>query len=172
MKPKIWFTRKFPLIHHAEAFPNLLERLKGTPIRLEEKIQLIPKSLFTIQANKQWSIQEQVGHLLDLEPLWFARVEDFRNSRPILREADLTNQKTYDANHNAHSMENLLAAFRKERTKIMENLEALEERELNKSTLHPRLKTPMKIVDLCFFIAEHDDHHLAMITWLWNQHQN
>jgi hypothetical protein len=32
------------------------------------------------------------------------------------------------------------------------------------SLLHPRLKEPMRLVDHLFFVAEHDDHHLA---WIW-----
>jgi hypothetical protein len=32
-----------------------------------------------------------------------------------------------------------------------------------RSMLHPRLKTPMRLVDHLFFVAEHDDHHLAKI---------
>jgi hypothetical protein len=28
---------------------------------------------------------------------------------------------------------------------------------------HPRLKTPMRLVDHLYFAAEHDDHHLARI---------
>ena len=33
---------------------------------------------------------------------------------------------------------------------------------------HPRLGTPMRLIDLAFFVAEHDDHHLAQITHLAN----
>jgi hypothetical protein len=29
--------------------------------------------------------------------------------------------------------------------------------------LHPRLKQPMRLVDHLYFVAEHDDHHLARI---------
>jgi hypothetical protein len=32
--------------------------------------------------------------------------------------------------------------------------------------VHPRLGTPMRLVDMMFFVAEHDDHHLATITEL------
>jgi hypothetical protein len=35
-----------------------------------------------------------------------------------------------------------------------------------KSSFHPRLKKPMRIVDLFLFVAEHDDHHLARIAEL------
>jgi hypothetical protein len=42
----------------------------------------------------------------------------------------------------------------------------LTDEDLDKSSLHPRLMKPMKIIDLAFFVAEHDDHHLAQITFL------
>ena len=45
-------------------------------------------------------------------------------------------------------------------------LEPLDEQQLIKSALHPRLKTPMRISDLFLFVAEHDDHHLAAVTAL------
>ncbi len=35
--------------------------------------------------------------------------------------------------------------------------------EVDDAVVHPRLKQPMSMVDLFFFIAEHDDHHLARI---------
>jgi predicted short-subunit dehydrogenase-like oxidoreductase (DUF2520 family) len=35
-----------------------------------------------------------------------------------------------------------------------------------RTSLHPRLKRPMRLIDLCFFVAEHDDHHLAIATRL------
>jgi hypothetical protein len=32
--------------------------------------------------------------------------------------------------------------------------------------VHPRLQQPMRVVDMAFFVAEHDDHHLARMTQL------
>jgi hypothetical protein len=34
---------------------------------------------------------------------------------------------------------------------------------------HPRLKTPMRLVDHLYFVAEHDDHHLARIRELLSE---
>jgi hypothetical protein len=34
------------------------------------------------------------------------------------------------------------------------------------TAVHPRLKRPMRLIDLCFFIAEHDDHHLTIVSRL------
>jgi len=36
--------------------------------------------------------------------------------------------------------------------------------ELAKSSIHPRLKVNMTPVDLAWFDAEHDDHHLMRIS--------
>jgi hypothetical protein len=36
----------------------------------------------------------------------------------------------------------------------------------SRTALHPRLGTPMRLLDHVLFIAEHDDHHLARISWL------
>jgi hypothetical protein len=32
--------------------------------------------------------------------------------------------------------------------------------------IHPRLKQPMRLIDMCLFVAEHDDHHLMRMTVL------
>ena len=37
---------------------------------------------------------------------------------------------------------------------------------------HPRLKKEMRVLDLAFFIAEHDDHHLARISELIRRFQS
>ena len=43
-------------------------------------------------------------------------------------------------------------------------LESFDEATFAIEGTHPRLKKPMRMVDHCFFVAEHDDHHLAAIT--------
>ena len=114
-------------------------------------------------------IQEHAGHLLNLEWLWFARFNDILNGSPLLTEADLTNQATYDATYNDQNIENILDAFEEVRTQLILLLRSIKTADLNKNANHPRLNTPMTIIDLAFFVAEHDDHHLAMIQYLSTQ---
>ena len=45
-------------------------------------------------------------------------------------------------------------------------LKKIDEETVFKSVLHPRLKTPMRTMDLFLFVVEHDDHHLARISEL------
>jgi hypothetical protein len=63
-------------------------------------------------------------------------------------------------------LDELLASFRQIRTETVIALENIDESIVFKSAFHPRLKTPMRTMDLFLFVAEHDDHHLARITEL------
>jgi len=163
-----WFQRKFDFSFPAELYPNVCARLRGTPARLEEMVGGGPRESLTRKPGKTWSAQENAGHLLDLEPLWLARVEDYLNGAETLTTADLTNRKTHEANHNARRVEELLEGFRKARAALMERVEALDESVYSRVALHPRMKTPMRLIDHLYFVAEHDDHHLARIWELRN----
>ncbi len=166
MKKIEWFNRKFTQQEENGILPGIIERLAGTPARLEEKMKSIDTQKLELKPREIWSIKEEIGHLLDLEPLWNGRIDDFINGQKALRSADLSNQKTHKANHNSRPAKELLADFRKERKKIVKKITQLEQAVLDKTALHPRLKTPMKVIDLAYFVAEHDDHHLAQITYL------
>lgn len=159
-----WFDRKFPVIEDDSALPSLINRLSSAPSRVEELIRSTGDEITEIKPEGKWSIKEHIGHLGDLEPLWFGRMEDFANRLPELRPADLTNEKTYSANHNATEIKNLLQIFREQRRQFIGRLRNLSQLELQSTALHPRLKTSMRIVDHANFVAEHDDHHLASIS--------
>lgn len=169
MKEPNWFDRVFDFNFPAEYYPYVVERVRGTPARLEELVANLDPAILTIKPDGEWSIQEHVGHLWDLEELHIGRLDDFDVNSDTLRAADLTNKKTYDANHNAASLADLLAGFRATRKGFVERVEGLDEAAVQKSALHPRLKVPMRLVDLLLFTAEHDDHHLASITILARQ---
>jgi uncharacterized damage-inducible protein DinB len=158
-----WFERKFDLSFPVELYPNLCVRLRGTPARMEELLRVIPSEVLTRKPGDGWSAQENAGHLLDLESLWLARVEDYAKSIETLTPADLKNSKTHEANHNGRSIADILSAFRKERMKLVERAESMDASMFSRTALHPRLKTPLRLVDHLYFVAEHDDHHLACI---------
>lgn len=158
-----WFERKFEFSFSADLYPNLCVRLRGTPARLEELLRGVPRDRLVARKEEKWSAQEQVGHLLDLESLWSSRVDDFVEGKQDLSPADLQNRKTHEANHNARNMKDLLYEFRTSRTAMVGKLETLQPVQFAQTLLHPRLKQPMRLVDHIYFVAEHDDHHLAKI---------
>jgi hypothetical protein len=89
-----WVDRVFDLGIPVGLLPNMIERLRGTPARLEELVQGVPTEIRLAAADGAWSIQENVGHFLDLEPLWAGRVDDLLAGAEVLRAADLTNAVT------------------------------------------------------------------------------
>jgi len=101
--------------------------------------------------------------LHDVEDLHLGRLNDFEAGVEVLRAADMTNEATWDADHNAKPLERVLSEFRAIRARFVARLEAWEPTRLEVSALHPRLRVPMRVVDLACFVAEHDDYHLARI---------
>ncbi len=164
--PEPWFARTFAFDLQTDQFPLIVERLRGTPARLEERLSTIAPAILTAQPDGRWSIQENVGHLLDLEPLWYGRIDDILAGVEVMRAADLSNTATHEADHNATPMPALLTAFRDARAQFVARLDALDADAVMAAALHPRLRQPMRVLDLAFFVAEHDDHHLATISYL------
>jgi uncharacterized damage-inducible protein DinB len=164
-RPPLWFERKFDFNFPVELHPNLRARLRGTSARLEESVEGVSRDVLIRQPreNEKWSAQEHAGHLLDLETLWRARVEDYLGETSQLSVADLSNRQTFDANHNRRSIDEIMAEFRSARSRLMSTVEELDSAVFARILLHPRLKTPMRLVDHLYFVAEHDDHHLATI---------
>ena len=164
MKQVNWFERNFEFNITQNIFPSLIERLHGTPIRLEEKIKSIPPGFLALRVDDSWSIKQNIGHLTDVEPLWQTRVDDIIRGQKVMSAADMQNTKTEIENHNNRSIDDLLIDFRKVREKTISQLEKIGDSIIFKSALHPRLNKPMRTIDLFIFVAEHDDHHLARIT--------
>lgn len=161
-----WIKRQWSFGLPLGMYPNVVERVRGTPARLEDLSLSLSADVLTRRDGDKWSIQEQAGHLLDLEELGMKRLDDFEAGRDPLVAADMENRKTHEANHNANTIENILAAFRRERTAFVRRLDSYEEAFVQRTALHPRLKVRIRVIDLAFFIAEHDDHHLARISEL------
>lgn len=161
-----WIKRQFAFELPLGMYPNVVERLRGTPARLEDLTRSLTDEILSRRDGEKWSIKEQAGHLLDLEGLGMRRLDDFEARRETLTAADMENRKTHDANHNSATIENILTKFRKERMEFVHRLDAYDEAFVQRVALHPRLDVKIRVLDLAFFIAEHDDHHLAGISEL------
>jgi uncharacterized damage-inducible protein DinB len=161
----IWFERKFNYESiPPEQFPLIVERLRGTPVRVEDKIKSLPEEVLTNRYENKWSIKENIGHLSVVEKLWDIRLNDYLNGAEILTAADLTGQETDKPNFNSVPLEELLKQFRKVREDFVARLDKLTEEQAAITAHHPRLNKSMRIVDAVFFAAEHDDQHLARMT--------
>ncbi len=164
-----WFERKFDFSFPVEELPNVCARLRSTPGRLENMLRGRTLQTLVRKPDGKWSAQENAGHLLDLEPLWIVRIADYVNGSAQLTAADLTNRQTDAANYNTMPTFEIVVGFRTAREQLLTCVERLNPSLFaGRAILHPRLKTPMRLLDHLYFVAEHDDHHLALIWELVN----
>src|SRR5687768_17572599 len=161
-----WTDRKFDFSFPAELYPEMIERLRGTPVRLEERLGSVSPDVLRRRDGERWSIQENAGHLLDLESLVRQRLEQYLSGATELHAADMSNRKTYEASHNTAPIASILNQFRQQRMDIVDRLDSLNSEMFARSAFHPRLAVQMRLVDMIFFQAEHDDYHLARISEL------
>lgn len=161
-----WTERKFDFSFPAALYPEMIERLRGTPVRLEDRIGALPLEILRRRDGERWSIQENAGHLLDLESLVQQRLDEYIAGASELHAADMTNRQTYAANHNDVPLQSILTEFRRQHLQIVSDLDDLDAEMFSRSAFHPRLKVQMRLVDMVFFQAEHDDFHLARVSEL------
>ena len=166
MKKWPWIERHFNFDYPPAKFPDVLERLRGTPARVEELVAGLGPDVLTGTDGQGWTIQENIGHLLDCEALWQRRLEQFLAGAAELENPDMSGRRTREANHNAREIGELLAAFRTTRGRLVDQLEALSPDDWARTALHVRLNRPMRLVDSTLFACEHDDYHLARVREL------
>src|SRR5215203_2009924 len=118
--PRIkWTDRRFNFDFPAGLYPEMIERVRGTPARLEDLFTGLSHETLTSQADGRWSMQENAGHLLDLESLVSQRIDEYVAGNTTLHAADMSNRRTYDADHNDVPVDSILKAFRTARLGIV-----------------------------------------------------
>jgi uncharacterized damage-inducible protein DinB len=161
-----WLDRRFAYEPPAGEYPMIVERLRGTGARIAEQVRYVPAQRLTAHRGGEWSPQTHIGHLVDLEPLWMKRAQELLSGAAELSAADMSNAATRAAPHDERAVPAIVAEFAVARGNLVALLDAVSDADVVRSALHPRLKRPMRLIDLCFFVAEHDDHHLAIVTRL------
>lgn len=160
-----WFERSFHFDFPVSNFPVIFSRLEGSIFRLQCILASADDEACS-HSKDGWSVKEHLGHLYDLEELWWKRLQDFLDRKELLTIADLNNTKTKEARHNERSLENLMQAFVVERQRILETIYDFDKGTLGLVSVHPRLQQPMRLIDSLYFVAEHDDHHITKISGL------
>jgi hypothetical protein len=161
IEPSSWLGREFQFDQSAGMFAALLERVRGTPARAAELIVGFSENDLAHRVNGSWSAKEHLGHLADLQPLDERRLQEFLAHASVLSPADTSNRATKIANHNEKPTAELLARLRDGRDALVQKLEVLTDEEVMLRAVHPRLQKAMRLVDWVYFVAEHDDNHLA-----------
>jgi uncharacterized damage-inducible protein DinB len=158
-----WFERKFDLSFDVEQYSTIYQRLQQAPDTLVTIIQNKPDDILTHQPDGKWSVKEHIGHLALLEPLWRTRIRDILEKKPTLTPTDLENKATSEAGFNNYTIEELIGKFSKERKETLALLDSINVKDQHGTSLHPRMQQPMRIIDIMYFTAEHDAHHMGVI---------
>jgi len=163
-----WLDRKFDFNHPVGMMPVFLSRLRGSISRIEALVNNRSDEELSSKPGGEWSVKEHIGHLTDLESLHEARLDEILSGKELLSAADMSNRKTNEALHNKKNTAVLIEELRSTRESFVRRLEELDETDVIRSGLHPRLNKQMRIIDIAFFTAEHDDHHITILANLLN----
>ena len=148
--------------------------MRETPDKIEALVKHLPKDVLVRRDQGSWSIQENVGHLLTAESLFWGRLDDYENNAPVLQVVHFEDNPTDKARFNEWDLQRILAEFRVQRDKYLQRVEALSPGGSEKAILHPRLNKLMRLRDTLFLQVEHDRHHMtriAELNELWNVNQ-
>ena len=161
-----WTSRAFAFAFPVERIGAICSRLRGTGVRIAHGVRAVPAATLAARRDGAWSVQEHVGHLHDLDALHLRRLDELAAGAATLTAADMSNAATWDARHGERPFADVLTAFTARRAELLTRLEQLDAAALARTAPHPRLQQPMRAVDVGFFTAEHDDHHVARIEHL------
>lgn len=164
-----WMERKFTFGFPSGMLPFYIERLEGTAVRIEKKIKDIPDEILSLRLDDKWSVKENIGHLAEVDEVALKRIDEMVNGVSTLSPA-VFEPKAYFK----WAINDVMQYFEETRQLNISRYKALQQNDLKKSSMHPRLKLAMTPVDLAWFDAEHDDHHLVRISEILNvvTHQN
>lgn len=143
---------------HSRRYWNDLEVLL---LRAKELIAGISENKLSTRPDGKWSVKDHLGHLVDLQPLDEQRLHEFLARTPTLSAADINNRATERGNHRQTPVAQILTQLHAGREELVRKLDALTAEEVGISAVHPRLQKRMRVLDWVYFVAEHDDHHLA-----------
>ena len=159
MKQLPWFERNLKFGLPAIMLPYYLERLNGTYVRIQFKVKGVTNDILSNRLDNKWSVKQNIGHLAEVDLINNRRIDEMLAGKEMLSPA-VFEPKDY----NPWPIEQLLELLFKNRSNNIKKYESLSESDLKKSSIHPRLKVPMTPVDLAWFDAEHDDHHMVRMN--------
>ena len=109
-------------------------------------------------------MKENIGHLGEVEEILPKRIDEILNGVPTMSPAVFPVTRDY----NKMTIAEVVAFFEESRLATLQVYNTLQPEAYKLTSIHPRFKVPMSTVDLAFFHAEHDDHHLVRMSEIIN----
>jgi len=124
-----------------------------------------------MRRSGSWCVLEHVGHLIHLDERMEDRVDDFMARRNTLCNIDLVDQTPIIEGHRRRDPGDLFEEFRLNRVALVERIRNMDPGALRHRAMHPCRGITMGPVDLVMYLAEHDDHHLALMRNLLDRYR-
>lgn len=140
-----------------------LKILENTPSTLRHWTKDLPAELATQRRNQKWSINENIGHLLTMESLWIARLDDFVLHKPTLRPWNGTNTDTEAGEFNRQRTSKIIDDFEEIREVHKHMLLQLQAKSMDLKSLLEAQNEIITLADHTTMMAAHDQHHLKTI---------
>jgi hypothetical protein len=154
-----WFERNLKFGLPKEMLPFYLERLEGTIARIHAKVKGIDNTILSEKLNGKWSVKQHIGHLAEVDEVANKRLDEMVAGITPMSPAVFEPQ-----DYNPRPIDKVVNLFKTNRLTNLKKYLSLADADLSKASLHPRLNVMMTPVDLAWFDAEHDDHHLVKIS--------
>jgi hypothetical protein len=154
-----WFERVFTFGLPKKMLPFFIERLEGTIPRIEAKVKYVSEEILSNRLDDKWSVKENIGHLAEVDEVANRRIAEMIAGVSPLSPAVFEPKPYHEL-----SVQDVMTLFRDSRLRNIKRYKEISPSDLEKTSLHPRLKVMMSPVDLAWFDAEHDDHHLVRIN--------
>jgi hypothetical protein len=137
--------------------------LRETPVALANMVKELDKSLLVAKPDSKWSIQEQVGHLLTIESLWIARVDDCVMEKPFLRPWNGTNADTDAGQFNLQGISQILDDFASIRNAHMNLIDKYLPKQDEMTCHHQSKGIDLTLRAHLEMMLKHDQDHLEII---------
>lgn len=145
------------------AFAELIAEFEQFPELLSTTIKDLDSERLLHKPNGKWSIQEHAGHLLAIESLWIARLDDFMLKHEVLRPWNGTNEETDQAQFNLQKLHRILSDFEQIRSGHSRMIKLSEQQLKEVKCLHPRTQMVVSFEDHLKMMVHHDKQHLQII---------
>lgn len=158
-----WLNKTWNFERSIAQYMENLDFLGHSPASIRTMISGKSENQLTSKPDGKWSINEHIGHLLTMESLWIARLDDFVLSKSILRPWNGTNADTDAGEFNKQRSGKILEDLETIRSVHVAALRKLEYKATELKCHHERLGRDLNLADHILFMKEHDEHHLQMI---------
>jgi hypothetical protein len=142
---------------------DAMTALEAFPEKLAAEISSLPKEALLDKPNGKWSIQEHAGHLLSIESLWIARLDDFMLRHETMRAWNGTNEETDQAQFNFQTLSSILRDFSEVREAHCRMVRLSIGKLADWQCLHPTTGESVTFEQHLLTMAEHDEQHLQII---------